>query len=59
MRIGGRFSHEFQVLADAGEDIVVYSDKSDYAANLEKASALMPMNNAKHLQRYEKIATRV
>lgn len=40
--IGGRFSHEFQVLADAGEDVVVYSDQSDYAANLEKASAFMP-----------------
>ena len=38
--IGGTGSHEFQVLADSGEDIVVYSDDSDYAANLELASAL-------------------
>lgn len=35
--IGGTGSHEFQVLADSGEDIVVYSDDSDYAANLELA----------------------
>ena len=37
--IGGDFSHEFQVLADSGEDIVVHSDGSDYAANIERAQA--------------------
>lgn len=35
--IGGTGSHEFQVLADSGEDIVVYSEETDYAANLELA----------------------
>lgn len=40
--VGGDYSHEFQVLADAGEDTVVYSDGSDYAANIEKASAQVP-----------------
>ncbi|QTS83628.1 proline--tRNA ligase [Coxiella endosymbiont of Amblyomma nuttalli] len=40
--IGGDYSHEFQILADAGEDIVVYSDGSDYAANIEKATAQAP-----------------
>lgn len=40
--IGGDYSHEFQVLADVGEDIVVYSDGSDYAANIEKATAQAP-----------------
>ncbi len=40
--IGGSVSHEFQVLADAGEDAIVISSESDYAANLEKASALPP-----------------
>ena len=40
--IGGSFSHEFQVLAQSGEDLVVYSDGSDYAANIEKATALAP-----------------
>jgi prolyl-tRNA synthetase len=40
--IGGNSSHEFQVLAESGEDIIVYSDASDYAANLEKAETLPP-----------------
>ncbi|RMH37944.1 MAG: proline--tRNA ligase [Gammaproteobacteria bacterium] len=40
--IGGSGSHEFHVLADSGEDIIVYSDTSDYAANIEKAEALAP-----------------
>ena len=38
--IGGNSSHEFHVLAESGEDAIVFSDGSDYAANLEKASAL-------------------
>ena len=37
--IGGSYSHEFQVLAEAGEDLVFYSTESDYAANIEKATA--------------------
>lgn len=40
--IGGNITHEFQVLANAGEDIVCYSDTSDYAANIELASYLIP-----------------
>ncbi|MFQ5508867.1 MAG: proline--tRNA ligase [Leptospirillia bacterium] len=36
-QIGGSFSHEFMVLADTGEDDVVYCDACDYAANSEKA----------------------
>lgn len=40
--IGGAFSHEFHVLADSGEDDIVFSDGSDYAANIEKAEALPP-----------------
>lgn len=40
--MGGSGSHEFQVLADSGEDYIVYSDGSDYAANIEQAEALMP-----------------
>ena len=38
--IGGRASHEFHVLADSGEDAIVFSDASDYAANIELAEAL-------------------
>lgn len=40
--IGGTGSHEFHVLAQTGEDDVVFSDSSDYAANIEKAEALPP-----------------
>src|SRR6266481_4714940 len=35
--IGGRLAHEFQVLADSGEDAIVSCNRCDYAANLEKA----------------------
>jgi len=35
--IGGRFSHEFMVLADTGEEAIVSCDACDYAANLERA----------------------
>ncbi|WP_085918714.1 proline--tRNA ligase [Halomonas sp. CSM-2] len=38
--IGGTGSHEFHVLADSGEDDIVFSDGSDYAANMEKAEAI-------------------
>ncbi|MBI0151383.1 proline--tRNA ligase, partial [Bifidobacterium sp. M0353] len=38
--IGGTGSHEFQVLAESGEDVIAYSDTSDYAANVELAATL-------------------
>ena len=38
--IGGNASHEFQVIADAGEDALAYCPTSDYAANVETAEAL-------------------
>lgn len=45
--IGGTGSHEFHVLADSGEDDIVFSTESDYAANMEKAEALpAPLNSA-------------
>ncbi len=40
--IGGSFSHEFMVLAATGEDVVVICQHCDYAANLEKAAAMVP-----------------
>ncbi|MDP1265392.1 proline--tRNA ligase, partial [Klebsiella pneumoniae] len=40
--IGGSPSHEFQVLAQSGEDDVLFSDSSDYAANSEFAEAVAP-----------------
>ncbi|MFZ5519617.1 MAG: proline--tRNA ligase [Pseudomonadota bacterium] len=38
--IGGDRSHEFQVIAETGEDAIVYCPTSDYAANIELAEAL-------------------
>lgn len=38
--IGGERSHEFQVIADTGEDALVYCPTSDYAANMEKAECV-------------------
>jgi len=40
--IGGSKSHEFHVLADSGEDEIVFSDQGNYAANIEMACALAP-----------------
>ena len=40
--IGGNASHEFQVLADSGEDAIAFSTGSEYAANIEMAEALAP-----------------
>ncbi len=40
--IGGDLSHEFQVIADTGEDAIVYCPGSDYAANIELAEAVAP-----------------
>ena len=40
--IGGSASHEFQALADSGEDAIAYSIESDYAANVELAEAVAP-----------------
>ena len=37
--IGGSRSHEFQVIADTGEDLIAYAPESDYAANIELAEA--------------------
>jgi prolyl-tRNA synthetase len=40
--IGGSGSHEFHVIADTGEDALVYCPSSDYAANMEAAEAVAP-----------------
>jgi prolyl-tRNA synthetase len=40
--IGGDVSQEFHVLAETGEDVIVFSDADDYAANLEVAMAVAP-----------------
>ena len=43
--IGGSGSHEFHVLADSGEDAIVFCPDSDYAANIEMAESLRPMQS--------------
>jgi len=40
--IGGSRSQEFHVLADSGEDAIVWSDEDDYAANIETAATSRP-----------------
>lgn len=39
--IGGSTSHEFHVLADSGEDEIVFSNESDYAANIDMAQGIL------------------
>ena len=56
--IGGVRSHEFQVIADTGEDAVIYCPTSDYAANIEMAEALpLLANRAAPAAPLHKIAT--
>jgi len=55
--IGGTGSHEFQVLADSGEDAIAFSPGSDYAANVELAEALAPGTRGSPTQKMEKVAT--
>ena len=40
--IGGNRSHEFHILAESGEDQIVFTENGDYAANLEQAEAIKP-----------------
>jgi prolyl-tRNA synthetase len=44
--IGGSASHEFHVLASSGEDDIVFSNTSNFAANIEKAEAISPQAKA-------------
>lgn len=46
--IGGNKSHEFHVLAESGEDLIVFSENGDYAANIERAEALLPEGERAH-----------
>ncbi len=55
--IGGSGSTEFMVLADAGEDEVLYTEDGKYAANVEKAVSLPPDAEISPFTTYEKQAT--
>ncbi|MGK7933247.1 MAG: proline--tRNA ligase [Microcystaceae cyanobacterium] len=55
--IGGSGSQEFMVLADAGEDEVLYTDDGKYAANVEKAVSLPPELEKSPFTQFEKKET--
>lgn len=57
--IGGELSHEFQVLADSGEDAILSCSKCDYAANVEKAVAdrVIPAPDRSALEEMQEVAT--
>lgn len=56
--IGGDLSHEFQVIANTGEDAIIYSTESEYAANIEKAEAVALLDKrAEPAQAMLKVAT--
>jgi len=55
--IGGSGSQEFMVLAEAGEDEVLYTEDGEYAANVEKAGSLPPDAESSPFTTYEKRET--
>ncbi|HTP46557.1 MAG TPA: proline--tRNA ligase [Casimicrobiaceae bacterium] len=55
--IGGSASHEFQVLADSGEDAIAYCPDSDYAANVELAEAAPPSPRPAAREAMQKVPT--
>ena len=55
--IGGSASHEFQVLANSGEDDVIFSTESDYAANIELAEAVAVGERAQPTKAMELVDT--
>lgn len=49
--MGGNLSHEFQVIAESGEDQIIYSEDSDFAANIEVANIKgTPLEHSKSLK---------
>ncbi|NEO88587.1 MAG: proline--tRNA ligase [Spirulina sp. SIO3F2] len=55
--IGGSGSQEFMVIADIGEDEIIYSPDEKYAANVEKAVSIPPEAIASPFERYEQRET--
>ncbi len=55
--IGGSFSHEFMVLAETGEDTIVFCNACDFAANVEKAPVAAPEKSAAAFKEMEKVET--
>jgi prolyl-tRNA synthetase len=55
--IGGSGSQEFMVLAEAGEDDILFTEDSSYAANVEKAISIPPDPVPSHFEKFEKVHT--
>lgn len=56
--IGGDHTHEFMALAEIGEDTIVYSDSTDFAANIEKAEVVYTQNpEHTEIKELEKVET--
>jgi prolyl-tRNA synthetase len=55
--IGGKDSHEFMVVAESGEDVIIHCQQCRYAANMEKAQSAKPDGNHEPLKDKEEIAT--
>lgn len=56
--IGGSHTHEFMALSEIGEDTIVFSENSDYAANIEKAACLRPEEKSNDAEKeIEKVDT--
>jgi len=55
--IGGKDSHEFMVIAESGEDVIIYCSQCGYAANLERAESVKRGNEHEPLLPLEEVAT--
>ncbi len=55
--IGGSASQEFMILAEAGEDEILYTDDNQYSANVEKATSLPVDAEPSSFDKYEKLET--
>jgi prolyl-tRNA synthetase len=55
--IGGKESHEFMVIAESGEDMILSCSKCDYAANVEKAESVKPQGEAGEMLPLAEVAT--
>lgn len=56
--IGGKSSHEFMVLAESGEDAIIYCDGCHYAANAERAESIVSLEESpEEMKELEKVST--
>ena len=56
--IGGEASHEFHVLAESGEDLIAFSDQSNYAANIELATTVFSTPSDEENLQSKKVLTK-